>query len=111
MPEEWLRVWQRSAVHFCAEISRGAVCQKPDDASGSSGADAVESNTTLDQRLKALMLFLRSEVESEQRILLASEGFGLHSTTKIVGKPENSLAKKSPGTKNATGADLQQDKY
>lgn len=50
-------------------------------------------------------------MESEQRILLASEGFGLHSTTKIVGKPENSLAKKSPGTKNATGADLQQDKY
>ncbi|XP_072401667.1 uncharacterized protein [Diabrotica undecimpunctata] len=52
LPQELLRVWQRSTNIDC----RGG---------------------TLENRLKLLMTFLRNEVENEQRIALAAEGFGL----------------------------------
>lgn len=61
LPQELLRVWQRSS--FCNIDNLGS--------SSSPVADTVEI------KLKNIMLFLRSEVENEERIDLASEGFGL----------------------------------
>ncbi|KAG5869803.1 hypothetical protein JTB14_037538 [Gonioctena quinquepunctata] len=37
----------------------------------------IPEDSTLDSRLKGLMSFLKNEIENEQRISLASEGFGL----------------------------------
>ncbi|XP_072384600.1 uncharacterized protein [Diabrotica undecimpunctata] len=52
LPQELLRIWQRSTNIDCRD-------------------------GTLENRLKLLMTFLRNEVENEQRIALAAEGFGL----------------------------------
>lgn len=61
LPGELLRVWQRSA-HF-TNLETG---------------DDDETTTPLEIRLKKLMLFLNQEVENEQRVTLATEGFGLN---------------------------------
>ncbi|KAG5877324.1 hypothetical protein JTB14_017625 [Gonioctena quinquepunctata] len=62
--EDLLRVWQRST-----EFSSG---RRSDDVDS-----IVPEDSTLDSRLKGLMSFLKNEIENEQRISLASEGFGL----------------------------------
>ncbi|KAG5892767.1 hypothetical protein JTB14_007983 [Gonioctena quinquepunctata] len=62
--EDLLRVWQRST-----EFSSG---RRSDDVDS-----IVPEDSTLDSRLKGLMRFLKNEIENEQRISLASEGFGL----------------------------------
>lgn len=67
LPKELLRVWQRSYSVFGSK--------------NYSGEDNNESS--LEKRLKELMSFLKNEVENEQRISLASEGFGLSSVTKF----------------------------
>lgn len=61
LPQDLLRVWQRSAIFN----------------SPASGDDPTDFS--LEIRLKRLMLFLKQEVENEQRISLAAEGFGLGS--------------------------------
>ncbi|KAG5876687.1 hypothetical protein JTB14_019435 [Gonioctena quinquepunctata] len=62
--EDLLRVWQRST-----EFSSG---RRSDDVDS-----IIPEDSTLDSRLKGLMSFLKNEIENEQRISLASEGFGL----------------------------------
>ncbi|XP_050306312.1 uncharacterized protein LOC126743324 [Anthonomus grandis grandis] len=62
LPPELLRVWQRSPFSVTSVPS-----DVPDDPGGS----------VLELRLKGLMKFLSSEVENEQRISLAADGFGL----------------------------------
>ncbi|KAJ8976987.1 hypothetical protein NQ317_013988 [Molorchus minor] len=64
LPEDLLRVWQRS--HRSLSTSQ-------------SNLESVEP--TVEMRLKNLMRFLQKEVENEQRITLAAEGFGLKSAT------------------------------
>lgn len=58
LPEELIRVWQRSLYNKM-------------DIGGSSTERKREI------RLKNLMSFLRNDVENEHRISLATEGFGL----------------------------------
>ncbi|KAG5874911.1 hypothetical protein JTB14_028481 [Gonioctena quinquepunctata] len=60
--EDLLRVWQRST------------CFSNNDTNFGSPAD---TQPTTENRLKKLMCFLKSEVENEERISLAAEGFGL----------------------------------
>ncbi|KAJ8941034.1 hypothetical protein NQ318_015510 [Aromia moschata] len=84
LPHELLRAWQRSASFSKCE---------PEDVSNGS------STCTLEIRLKKLMAFLKHEVENEQRITLASEGFGL-SERKVHAKPST---KKQGDIPTATG--------
>ncbi|XP_050315273.1 uncharacterized protein LOC126749610, partial [Anthonomus grandis grandis] len=72
LPEDLLRVWQRTSGILCAEISNE---EEPEESESVSGASCINS---LENRLKALLKFLRNEVDNEQRISMASEGFGLH---------------------------------
>lgn len=97
LPQELLRAWQRSAFF--------------NNSSESEEVSASHSSTSphppLEQRLKNLMRFLRSEVENEQRIALAVEGFGLqehNSSVKSTGviKPKN-LQDKSSNLPTAMG--------
>ncbi|KAJ8977557.1 hypothetical protein NQ317_019132 [Molorchus minor] len=55
-PPDLLRIWQRAP---CIDITEGS------------------GESSLENRLKSLMLFLKNEVENEQHISLAVEGFGL----------------------------------
>lgn len=64
LPEDLLRVWQRSF------ISSSIPSEPPD-------VEAV----SLEAKLKHLLHFLRNEVNNEQRIVLAAQGFGLRSET------------------------------
>lgn len=78
LPQELLRIWQRSSYNSSRDIENETF----DD------VQSVQSNTTnsespLEIRLKNLMRFLRSEVENEQRIDLACEGFGLSENIKL----------------------------
>ncbi|KAJ8962702.1 hypothetical protein NQ318_001099 [Aromia moschata] len=84
LPHELLRAWQRSASFSKCE---------PEDVSNGG------STCTLEIRLKKLMAFLKHEVENEQRITLASEGFGL-SERKVHAKPST---KKQGDIPTATG--------
>lgn len=70
LPEELLRVWQRSSTALCAEIVL-----------------VIKSNVTLENRLKALLQFLGNKVENEERICLAAEGFGIHELRHAAGGP------------------------
>lgn len=70
LPQELLRVWQRS--------SSGDSLQR---FSSQGSLLPAGGEITLEGRLQNLMRFLRNEVENEQRIALASEGFGLRSTS------------------------------
>ena len=71
LPQDLLRAWQRS---------RGSV-----------GEDLEATNeSTLKGRLDNLLNFLKNEVESEQRISLAAEGFGLFSNTTKKGRATES---------------------
>ncbi|XP_072389365.1 uncharacterized protein [Diabrotica undecimpunctata] len=73
LPQELLRVWQRSTNIDCRD-------------------------GTLENRLKLLMTFLRNEVENEQRIVLAAEGFGL---SEEVASSSKASVKKSSGFRTA----------
>jgi hypothetical protein len=55
LPEEIVRVWQRSAI---------------------SGYDEEEEDKPVDERLKLLMKFLRKEVKGAERLSYVNEGFG-----------------------------------
>lgn len=68
LPEELLRVWQRSTVGHLKEN---------EEYEENSNSVPSGCNNSLESRLKALMTFLQSEVQNEQRISLAAEGFGL----------------------------------
>lgn len=63
LPEDLLRVWQRSPLASSALQSTGT---------------EITEEPSLKNKLSNLMQFLRNEVENEQRISLATEGFGLH---------------------------------
>ncbi|KAF2900797.1 hypothetical protein ILUMI_05397 [Ignelater luminosus] len=64
LPEQLLRAWQRSP-----EYTGGRGKSNNDD----------PNQSPLEKRLESLLCFLKREVEGEQRILLASESFGLRS--------------------------------
>lgn len=87
LPHDLLRVWQRSA-HF----------HGPSGLEEGSAAQLLLS--PLEERLKNLMLFLRNEVENEQRIALAVEGFGL-SDNRSSAKPGLRGDNSSFGTRNS----------
>ncbi|KAJ8975168.1 hypothetical protein NQ317_011997 [Molorchus minor] len=128
LPEELLRIWQRSVVSLCADRDNsdledavsvaGAAATSANTISGQRSSDsgrtpvirlgAKDSNITLEKRLNALMQFLRNEVENEQRVSLASESFGFRELSQ-----SNDMAnsrKKSPkvggSSKISTAADL-----
>lgn len=69
IPDELLRVWQRSPLAMSV------------DNATESDPDSEES--PLMSKLKNILKFLRSEVENEQRISLASEGFGLRTPNNL----------------------------
>ncbi|KAF2891347.1 hypothetical protein ILUMI_14826, partial [Ignelater luminosus] len=64
MPEDLLRTWQRTSV--VTEDSRDEPTERTET-----------QISTMSKRLKKLMLFLRSEVQKEKRIKLATSGFSL----------------------------------
>ncbi|KAF2894362.1 hypothetical protein ILUMI_11811, partial [Ignelater luminosus] len=64
LPEQLLRAWQRSPEYTGRR--------------GKSNNDDP-NQSPLEKRLESLLCFLKGEVEGEQRILLASESFGLRS--------------------------------
>ncbi|KAF2897931.1 hypothetical protein ILUMI_08246, partial [Ignelater luminosus] len=64
LPEQLLRAWQRSP-----EYTGGRGKSNNDD----------PNQSPLEKRLESLLCFLKGEAEGEQRILLASESFGLRS--------------------------------
>ncbi|KAF2888965.1 hypothetical protein ILUMI_17207, partial [Ignelater luminosus] len=64
LPEQLLRAWQRSP-----QYTGGRGKSNNDD----------PNQSPLEKRLESLLCFLKGEVEGEQRILLASESFGLRS--------------------------------
>lgn len=64
LPEELLRVWQRSSLAMARDEGEG---------------NQNFEESSLKDKLKNILQFLRREVENEQRIILATEGFGLRS--------------------------------
>ncbi|KAJ8971035.1 hypothetical protein NQ317_013969 [Molorchus minor] len=64
LPEELLRVWQRSQNSYANEES-----------------SCSSSDSLIDLRLKKLMAFLKKEVEDEEKISMAVSGFDLKSKT------------------------------
>jgi len=74
LPEEVVRVWQRSA---------------------SSGYDEDQEEKPVDERLKSLMRFIRMEVKGAERLSYVNEGFG--DLTKVKEKRE-SMKQFSPST-------------
>ncbi|XP_050516071.1 uncharacterized protein LOC114341344 [Diabrotica virgifera virgifera] len=71
LPQDILRIWQRSS--FCNTASSA----DRNLGSNLSLNSNMNKDTTLELKLVNLMSFLRSEVENEQKISLASDGFGL----------------------------------
>ncbi|UYV67640.1 hypothetical protein LAZ67_5001433 [Cordylochernes scorpioides] len=67
LPEDLLRIWQRSAL-------------------AGYGGDELELPITIDQRLERLLEFLRREVKGEQRLEYMREGFGESSQRKNYGQ-------------------------
>lgn len=63
LPEDMIRLWHRSS-EFLRPLQE-------------------DDEFTLDTRLKGLMKFLRNEVEQEQKVHLATEGFGINATGRI----------------------------
>ncbi|KAJ8948594.1 hypothetical protein NQ318_007598 [Aromia moschata] len=76
LPEDLIRVWQR--------VGRRVKATEP-------GED-MDSAQSLEVSLKDLMHFLKIEVENEQRISLASEGFGLTSSSSLSQKRAKHVA-------------------
>ncbi|KAJ8933590.1 hypothetical protein NQ318_009349 [Aromia moschata] len=76
LPEDLIRVWQR--------VGRRVKATEP-------GED-MDSAQSLEVSLKDLMHFLKIEVENEQRISLASEGFGLTSSSSLSQKRAKQVA-------------------
>ncbi|KAJ8918883.1 hypothetical protein NQ315_011175, partial [Exocentrus adspersus] len=64
------------------------------------------SDNTLELRLQCLMHFLRNEVENEQRIVLAEEGFGLSSVKTTSSGDTSKIKKQARGQTMATATDL-----
>ncbi|KAI5740021.1 hypothetical protein M8J77_026253 [Diaphorina citri] len=89
LPDDILQIWERSCVtQFAASTSK-------DECDGSSK-----------DHLQSLMSFLKAEVESEQKIAMAKDGFGLHSSSsQNVSRPKPSKPM-SGNSKIATAADL-----
>ncbi|KAI5727986.1 hypothetical protein M8J77_009660 [Diaphorina citri] len=89
LPDDILQIWERSCVtQFAASTSK-------DECDGSSK-----------DHLQSLMNFLKAEVESEQKIAMAKDGFGLHSSSsQNVSRPKPSKPM-SGNSKIATAADL-----
>lgn len=91
LPYDLLTVWQRSST-----------CHSPEK-------DASCTVSPLEIRLKKLLLFLQHEVENEQRVSLATEGFGLqrhssHDGTDHTGPSRNkSTQKRFPDCPTAMG--------
>ncbi|UYV68325.1 hypothetical protein LAZ67_5003884 [Cordylochernes scorpioides] len=67
LPEDLLRIWQRSAL-------------------AGYGGDELELPITIDQRLERLLEFLRREVKGEQRLEYMREGFGESSQRRNYGQ-------------------------
>uniref|UniRef100_A0ABD2WZE2 CCHC-type domain-containing protein n=1 Tax=Trichogramma kaykai TaxID=54128 RepID=A0ABD2WZE2_9HYME len=81
LPEDTLRVWQRSVAQRAT-------------------ADEEQNNTK--DRLKRLILFLQNEVEGEERIELALNGFGIpdQESKKKIPSPMGENAERSTDTYN-----------
>ncbi|UYV77378.1 hypothetical protein LAZ67_15000787 [Cordylochernes scorpioides] len=67
LPEDLLRIWQRSAL-------------------AGYGGDELELPITIDQRLERLLEFLRREVKGDQRLEYMKEGFGESSQRRNYGQ-------------------------
>ncbi|XP_018577341.1 uncharacterized protein LOC108915711 [Anoplophora glabripennis] len=92
LTQDLLRIWQRSSYN-----------------SSQNGADSIRSLTadaTLEIKLKNLMSFLRAEVENEQKICLASEGFGLLDNSVRSGSSVDHKKKSAKDLSTATAAGL-----
>ncbi|KAJ8914530.1 hypothetical protein NQ315_002803 [Exocentrus adspersus] len=70
LPEDLLRIWQRSTFNTTTNHLT------------SNSTDSLIA-VTLDSKLKNIMRFLQLEVENEQRINLVEEGFGQNSYNKL----------------------------
>ncbi|KAJ8964444.1 hypothetical protein NQ317_013854 [Molorchus minor] len=82
LPEELIRVWQRSGMTR--------------DITSSNSNEADSSESSLENRLNSLMKFLENEVKNEQRVQLAAEGFGIHSTQTTTGVDSGRKKKNRP---------------
>uniref|UniRef100_A0A6P7GM71 Uncharacterized protein LOC114344353 n=1 Tax=Diabrotica virgifera virgifera TaxID=50390 RepID=A0A6P7GM71_DIAVI len=100
LPEDMIRLWHRSSQFL-----------RP---SGSVSMHNVEESaevSTLETRLSGLMSFLQNEVQNEQKINLATEGFGLSTENKcksnnLVEKKNIKLPKQGTDQPSATAAGL-----
>lgn len=84
LPENLLRIWQRSSFNtYVTNVS---------------GSNQSLNTDSLELKMKHIMNFLRAEVENEQRITLANEGFGLRENHSLVkGKNKEKILKGSAG--------------
>ncbi|KAH1015764.1 hypothetical protein HUJ04_007099 [Dendroctonus ponderosae] len=91
LPHELLRVWQRSTLFITVDSS-----ERPGDV----------STPPLEIKLRQLMAFLKQEVDNEQRLVLAAEGFGLAEKTSFEKNGEGNSRmklKKNPEYPTAIG--------
>ncbi|KAJ8957208.1 hypothetical protein NQ318_007770 [Aromia moschata] len=103
LPQELLRIWQRSAFNSSGPSTSSA-------SHGNNEPVAYGGDSPLEVRLKNILSFLRAEVENEQRIDLASEGFGLADNFKTKYGTANQSSKrnasKTPNNSTFTAAGL-----
>nr|XP_023022263.1 uncharacterized protein LOC111510575 [Leptinotarsa decemlineata] len=99
LPQDLLRAWQRSPHRF-----------EPENSGSATNVSTESGPGKLDIRLKNLMKFLKTEVENEQRITLASEGFRLvgqgNSSANLSRTVSNPSAKKNVSSPVPTAANL-----
>ncbi|KAI5755331.1 hypothetical protein M8J77_016036 [Diaphorina citri] len=89
LPDDILQIWERSCV------TQLAASTSKDECDGSSK-----------DHLQSLMSFLKAEVESEQKIAMAKDGFGLHSSSSQNVSRSKPSKPMSGNSKIATAADL-----
>ncbi|XP_050505341.1 uncharacterized protein LOC126883721 [Diabrotica virgifera virgifera] len=100
LPEDMIRLWHRSSQFL-----------RPSAFVSMHNIDEVAEVTTLETRLSGLMSFLQSEVQNEQKIYLATEGFGLsienkNKSNNLVDKKNAKLPKQGTNQTLATAAGL-----
>ncbi|KAJ8918512.1 hypothetical protein NQ315_015217 [Exocentrus adspersus] len=93
LPQDLLRVWQRSTP------ASEALKRTSSQTSVASAVDEVK----LESRLQGLMNFLKAEVENEQRICLAAEGFGLRTAESTETNGKRKQSKVGSAIPTATG--------
>lgn len=96
LTDDLLRAWHRSHLSSLQQFTSSNVSVTAEAAGDSS----------LQSRLQSLMIFLKNEVENEQRISLAAEGFGLSSVTVNGNDYINKKKKPTKITSTPTAMDL-----